>query len=291
MANQPRTKNKPPKPPRPELEPISYEEIMGNAGMSGFVSFLDGAFPGQGTETAQVDTVQEPDTVQGSAAVPQSKPDPDTVQASDTVQGSYTVQEPYTVQEVDTVQQSKPAEPYTVQGRRQGRRARFTRAASTEDGHSLAEEQLYRLLWDSGEPEAAGETRTVRIGYDRLAARARMSWLTVKNNLRSLERKLALEVAAAEDSTIRAGKQYRVFSPAAIFARRESAGLVWVHRTRGVELLSQLPPAPLPNSSKPQWGQPFRAAAALPRGVPPPESAPPMCIPCARHKAYTMHRY
>ena len=42
MDNQARTRTKSKKPPaRPELERISYEEIMANAGMSGFVSFLD----------------------------------------------------------------------------------------------------------------------------------------------------------------------------------------------------------------------------------------------------------
>jgi hypothetical protein len=242
MANQARSKNKSPKPPRPELEPISYEEIMGNAGMSGFVSFLDEArLPGQGA--AQVDTVQEPDTVQDSSTVQQSKSDPDTVSTS------YTVQASDTVIGSDTVQQSKSApQPYTVQARSQARRLRVTRARAAEDGHSLAEEQLYRLLWDAGAPEEARapaampDSRLVRIGYDRLAAKARMSWLTVKNNLRTLEKKLAIEVAAAEDSAIRAGKQYRVFSAPAVFARRESAGLVWVRRTRGVELLTQLPP-------------------------------------------------
>ena len=132
-----------------------------------------------------------------------------------------------------------------------------------EDGHSLAEQQLYRTLWEAGEPEqrvgqqtdqgaghkagtavspADSGSRLVRLGYDRLAAMARMSWLTVKTNLRSLERKLAIEVAAPEDSARRAGKQYRVFSATVVLARREQAGLVWVRRTRGVELLTQAPP-------------------------------------------------
>jgi len=135
-----------------------------------------------------------------------------------------------------------------------------------EDGHSLAEQQLYRTLWEAGAPEPPagwragqevgqavppansgspanpGESRLVRLGYDRLAAMARMSWLTVKTNLRSLEHKLAIEVAAPEDSARRAGKQYRVFSAPVVVARREEAGLVWVRRTRGVELLTQAPP-------------------------------------------------
>ena len=47
MENHAKTRTKSRKPPaRPELEPISYEEIMANAGMSGFVSFLDAPEPG-----------------------------------------------------------------------------------------------------------------------------------------------------------------------------------------------------------------------------------------------------
>ena len=236
MANQEKTKRKTRKPPaRPELEPISYEEIMANAGMSGFVSFLDEATP-PGELQAQSGTVQEPDTVQAFITVQQSKLDADTVPGSDTVQTS------------DTVQQSKTVQkPYTVQASRHTKRLRLSRARVTEDGHSLAEEQLYRILWEAGASEEAvapGSSRLVRIGYDRLAARARMSWLTVKNNLRNLEKKLAIEVVAAEDSANRAGKQYRIFSTAAVLARREFAGLVWVRRTRGVELLTQAPADP-----------------------------------------------
>ena len=134
------------------------------------------------------------------------------------------------------------------------------RAQSLEDGHSLAEQQLYRTLWEAGTPEQPvgqalspassappGSSRLVRIGYDRLAALARMSWLTVKTNLRSLEKKLAIEVVAAEDSANRAGKQYRIFPAPAVLDRRECAGLVWVRRTRGVELLTQAP-ADLPEN-------------------------------------------
>ena len=113
-------------------------------------------------------------------------------------------------------------------------------AHAVEDGHSLAEQEIYRTLWKVGvaegvDPEA---NRIVRIGYDRLAALVRLSWVTVKANLRSLEKKLAIDVVAAEDSANREGKQYRVYSSAEILARRQSAGLLWVRRTRGVELLA-----------------------------------------------------
>ena len=302
MANQARTKNKSRKPPRPELEPISYEEIMANAGMSGFVSFLDAARPAaeapvesytvqpsgadpsgaaplvraSATDASVADAKasnpasepsEQPDTVQDSITVHQSKLEAYTVQVTTTVQKSDTVKRADTVQDSDTVQQSKTVqETYTVQAntRRRPKRRTVARALSMEDGHSLAEQQLYRTLWEAGAPDepggpqagqGAGQTvapadlpaspdapRLVRLGYDRLATLVRMSWLTVKTNLRSLEHKLAIEVAAPEDSARRAGKQYRVFSAPVVVARREEAGLVWVRRTRGVELLTQAPP-------------------------------------------------
>src|ERR1035441_3801371 len=78
MDNQARTRTKSKKPPaRPELEPISYEEIMANAGMSGFVSFLDAPEPQTAASkpadapalpaAAISDTVSESDTVKETA--------------------------------------------------------------------------------------------------------------------------------------------------------------------------------------------------------------------------------
>src|ERR1700736_5553421 len=43
---------------RHQLEPISYDELMSNAGMSGFVSFLEGGV--RGTATAPVTVVDRP---------------------------------------------------------------------------------------------------------------------------------------------------------------------------------------------------------------------------------------
>jgi hypothetical protein len=200
---------------------------MGNAGMSGFVSFLDAA-------------ESEPVTTKLADA-----PVPPDVIASDTVIDPGTVQETTSVQQrkTSTVYQSVTVEKtYTVPvpSFQDGRRWRVKRALGVEDGHSLAEQEVYRTLWKVGAPEGDDPeaNRTVRIGYDRLASLVRLSWVTVKANLRSLEKKLAIEVVAAEDSANREGKQYRVYSTAAIWARRQSAGLLWVRRTRGVELLA-----------------------------------------------------
>jgi hypothetical protein len=67
----------------------------------------------------------------------------------------------------------------------------------------------------------------------------RLSWVSVKANLRTLEKKLAIEVTGSENSATREGKTYLVYSQPAILERRKKAGLEWVRRSRGVELLSQ----------------------------------------------------
>lgn len=164
---------------RPPIEPIGYDELMSNAGMSGFVSFL----------------------------LPPLEPS----------------------REVEAAPAGS------------GRKGRIRRAVLVEDGHSLAEEAVYGALWKAAAPieEPASGDRTVRIGYHRLAQMTRLSWVSVKNNLRSLEKKLAIEVTGSENSATREGKCYRVYSRQAILERREKDGLVWVRRSRGVELLRE----------------------------------------------------
>ncbi len=166
---------------RHPLEPIPYDELMSNAGMSGFVSFLE--FP---------------------------------------------VIAPPAAEEVT-------AEPKPV------RQGRIRRAHMVEDGHSLAEQAVYDALWKSAAPvsEQPEADRTIRIGYHRLAQMTRLSWVSVKANLRTLEKKLAIEVTGSENSATREGKRHLVYSRASILTRRKVAGLEWVRRTRGVELLSR----------------------------------------------------
>lgn len=202
---------------------------MANAGMSGFVSFLDVPAPVQPARE-----VEKPATQPAGESATVLKPN--TVKEIDTVQGDKvdTVQISDTAKPTDTVQESITVQP------REARRWRVKRTRAVEDGHSLAEQEVYRTLWRVGVPEGEdpNASRTIRIGYDRLAALVRLSWVTVKANLRSLEKKLAIEVLAAEDSANREGKQYRVYSSPAIWERRQLAGLLWVRRSRGVELLT-----------------------------------------------------
>ena len=176
---------------RTPLEPISYDELMSNAGMSGFVSFL--------------------------IPSPQASP-----QISPAVESNVLVEPP------------KPI-----------RKGRIRKANLMEDGHSLAEQAVYEALWDAAVPinvtmsGVLQEERNIRIGYHRLAQMTRLSWVSVKSNLRSLEKKLAIEVTGSENSATREGKSYRVYNPTVILQRRKQAGLEWVRRSRGVELLKK----------------------------------------------------
>jgi hypothetical protein len=194
------------------MEPISYDELMSNAGMSGFVSFLEHPAPVQGNNQGlEMETGAKAGTVGATAAIPQPYPSP-----------------------------VAPAvlPPVFV---RQGRQGRIRRATMVEDGHSLAEQAVYEVLWQAASPvsDLGDADRTIRIGYHRLAQMTRLSWVSVKANLRTLERKLALEVTGSENSATREGKCYLVYSRTSILERRKRAGLEWVRRTRGVELLSQ----------------------------------------------------
>jgi hypothetical protein len=191
---------------RHQLEPISYDELMSNAGMSGFVSFLEHPSPVQAIHPARV----EPGAMAGSVSVTAAMPQPHPL--------------------------AKPVIPLKA-----GRQGRIRKASMVEDGHSLAEQAVYEVLWKASSPvgDLVNADRTIRIGYHRLAQMTRLSWVSVKANLRTLEKKLAIEVTGSENSATREGKCYLVYSRPSILERRKRAGLEWVRRTRGVELLSQ----------------------------------------------------
>ena len=133
------------------------------------------------------------------------------------------------------ITQKSPAAPLPYTEAPLQRKGRIRRALNVEDGHSLAEQSVYLALWEAGAATVDGN-RVTRMGYHRLAQVTGLSWVSVKANLRSLEKKLAIEVTASENSAAREGKCYRVYSRTAVLERRERHGLVWVRRSRGVEL-------------------------------------------------------
>jgi hypothetical protein len=197
------------------MEPITYDELMSNAGMSGFVSFLEHPSAAPATPALAREAEAVAGTVGATAAIPQQ----------------------YPRRPADDEKRSPAARPPALPGRQ----GRIRRATLVEDGHSLAEQAVYEVLWQAASPagDVADADRTIRIGYHRLAQMTRLSWVSVKANLRTLERKLAIEVTGSENSATREGKCYLVYSRSSILERRKQAGLEWVRRTRGVELLSQ----------------------------------------------------
>jgi hypothetical protein len=210
------------------MEPITYDELMSNAGMSGFVSFLEHPSPAQATQALAIKAEAVAGTVGATAANPQPGGTDDRFLSSVSPTGRSSVP----LGKTDDGKRS------SVPRSRQGR---IRKAAVAEDGHSLAEQAVYEVLWQAASPvgDQADADRTIRIGYHRLAQMTRLSWVSVKSNLRTLEKKLAIEVTGSENSATREGKCYLVYSRSSILERRKRAGLEWVRRTRGVELLSK----------------------------------------------------
>lgn len=206
---------------RHAMEPISYDELMSNAGMSGFVSFLELPSPVQVKHALEMEAEAAAGTAGATGGIPHPIRPADDARRSSVPLGRSSV----------PLAQSVPP----------GRPGRIRRATMVEDGHSLAEQAVYEVLWQAASPlsDLEDADRTIRIGYHRLAQMTRLSWVSVKANLRTLERKLAIEVTGSENSATREGKCYLVYSRSSILERRKEAGLEWVRRTRGVELLTQ----------------------------------------------------
>jgi len=125
-------------------------------------------------------------------------------------------------------------------------RLRIRRCLAAHDGHSLGEEVLYQALWKAATTEA-GETRTIVIGWRGMSQLCRMTPKNCKINTQRLIRKLALEVLSPYNTPESIGTTYRVYSSDAILRRRQTAGLEWVVRSRGVEFVD--PTTGLPHSA------------------------------------------
>lgn len=119
------------------------------------------------------------------------------------------------------------------------------KARTVQDGHSMAEQQIYDTLWREARTSATDEYREITIGYRALADHARLHRNTVDRNLASLQEKLAIEITKAEDRAGNIGRTYRVYGFRSVLERREAAGLVWIIRDRaGVCLLRDTDSAP-----------------------------------------------
>ena len=99
-------------------------------------------------------------------------------------------------------------------------------AETASDGHSRAEEQIYKELWEAGEADGDG-SRILTIGYVTLGRLVGLSESNVRINVRSLIRKLSLEEHTTYHCEAGRGRTWRIFSPERILERRREAGLIW----------------------------------------------------------------
>ena len=99
-------------------------------------------------------------------------------------------------------------------------------------------------MWNHGSSLSNG-SRQITAGYRELGFITNLNDKTIKYNLQSLERKLAIRVTAPEHTATRTGRTYQVFSYEQILPRRSQAGLIWVRKTKGVEFIS------IPQAGKP----------------------------------------
>ena len=116
-------------------------------------------------------------------------------------------------------------------------RQRIVRIQRIQDGLTLAEQRVLNYLWENGEKESSTTSRALTVSQKGVSFAARLSIVSVRANLRSLESKLCIEETASFDVTEHLGRTYRVYSFASILDRWRRSGYLWARQTRGIELL------------------------------------------------------
>ena len=113
---------------------------------------------------------------------------------------------------------------------------RIRKCMLVQDGHSSVEELLYQVLWKEAQPNAGNPSgsRTLRMGYAEIAAKARLHKTNVRLNILSLKAKLAIDILDEHNSRDLVPRLYRVFSYKEILERRKIAGLQYVIRQKNV---------------------------------------------------------
>lgn len=247
--------------PKVELEPISMDEILAGAGMSGFVSILD---PPEDVPHLQalVDDIRDMPLLAGSemrgnparggepeagpgSRLPVSrlerKPHAQVIhlRRREAGPGDLFGAEEATAPEVKRVpgaeRDTRPPPLEAGESVAVAKRYHVRRAVLAQDGHSSGEEMLYQSLWNSRYTrQESKETRLVTIGWKAMAKLARLTPRNTRRNCQSLIDKLAVEQLSEENSRESIGRTYRLFSYKAILERRRAAGLEWVTRSRGV---------------------------------------------------------
>lgn len=106
-------------------------------------------------------------------------------------------------------------------------------------GHTPAEHTVYDFLWRAagkwGRADGA-DARRLRFKQPWLAETLGMHENSIRSILKRLREKLAIE--ETDPAGPAQGRELRIYSPAALLARRQERGLVWAVRSHGVRLLT-----------------------------------------------------
>lgn len=114
---------------------------------------------------------------------------------------------------------------------------RVFRIESAIQSLAIGEERVYRLMWDAAAP-ADSESRSLSIGYDRLAKLAGLNEKSIRDLMPKLAAKQVIEVIGVENSAARTGKTYRLFGAAEILRRQRAQDLTHgVKNGRAVEFV------------------------------------------------------
>src|ERR1019366_4165174 len=216
------------------LEPISMEEILAGAGMSGFVSILD---PPEEVPRLQalVDDIRDIPLLRLAeerlAGGREPRPEAGDRKPALKPSGANIIHLRRRGSELPAEQPIPAPVPGPEAERVPGierdtgppRQHHVRRAVIAQDGHSSGEEMLYQSLWNSRyTTQETRETKLVTIGWKAMAKMARLTPRNTKKNCQSLITKLAIEQLSDENSRESIGRTYRLFSYKAILERRRA---------------------------------------------------------------------
>ena len=123
-------------------------------------------------------------------------------------------------------------------------RRRIRRCTLVQDAHTPGEQVVLATLFRLGKQSRWGHPQPdgsclVGVSLAELSIHAGMHETNVRNNIRSLTDKLAIDLIEREDKKLQSARRYRVYSYRQILERRRTAGLEWVVRSRGVRFISK----------------------------------------------------
>jgi len=254
-----------------KLEPISLEELAGTTGMSGFCSFLTrdssvsvpvlDALESSAPETYPVETSAPVSPAPELAAIETPAPQPSAPEAPP-IETSAPESSPAATIPTPSARQSgapdSDAPEYAALDYSPQRRPRVRETSTVQDGHSLAEQAVYDVMYRAGKPYQ-GESRILTIGLRTLAEMSRMAYSNCKANVRSLVEKLAIDERDGFSYT--QGRTYIVYSFREILRRRKAAGLTHVIRSRGVAFVDPSTGIPLTRRGLSESSAPDSTAA------------------------------